>query len=360
MVGARSEQESTTSGRRTTLRDVAAVAGVSPKTVSNVVNDYAHVARGTRQRVQTALDALGYQPNLSARHLRRGRSGFIALVVPALDIPYFAELARHVIRAAATRSLTVVIDQTDGDPERERLVLRRHHGLLLDGVVLSPLGLSSAELERRPHATPFVLLGERVGAGPADHVGIDNVAAAHEATRHLIEVGRRRVAAIGTELREPGSTGELRLRGYVDALRAAGRGFEPELARPAADFRREDGATAMRELLALPEPPDAVFAFNDLLALGAMRAALAEGLRVPEDVAIIGFDDIEEARYSTPTLSTVAPDKARIAALAVEMLIARIADGQDLPAREAAVTYTLCPRESTLGRLAAPDRGPST
>jgi len=146
-----------------------------------------------------------------------------------------------------------------------------------------------------------------------------------------------------------GLAGELRLQGYADALRESGQRFDPDLARPAPRFHRQHGARVMRELLALREPPDAVFAFNDLLALGAMRAALEAGLRVPDDVAIVGFDDIEEGRYSTPTLSTVAPDKARIAALALQLLSARIADDHQ-PGRETQAGYTLHVRESTLGR----------
>ncbi len=207
---------------KTTLKDVAARAGVSPKTVSNVVNGYEHVTPETRSRVEAALEELGYRPNLSARHLRRGASGIIALVVPELDVPYFAELARHVIRAAAERSLTVIIDQTDGDPERERVVLEGDRALLLDGLILSPLGLAREDLERRRDGTPLVLLGEHISGGPVDHVWIDNVAAAREATRHLLSLGRRRIAAIGDQPYEHGETAQLRTRGFVTALQEAG------------------------------------------------------------------------------------------------------------------------------------------
>lgn len=337
-------------GRRpATLRDVAARAGVSVKTASNVVNDYVHVSDEVRGRVQAALDELGYRPNLSARHLRRGRSGIIALAVPDLQIPYFARLARHVIDEASARSLTVIIDQTDGEPERERLVLRGHCALLLDGAILSPIALSATDLERSPDTTPLVVVGERVEAGPVDHVGIDNVSAADEATSHLISLGRRRIAAIGSEPHRVNQAAAFRLRGYARALTDAGLPVDSALIQPAGTWHRRDGAAAMRTLLAFPEPPSAVFAFNDLLALGAVRVVLESGLRVPDDVAVVGFDDIEETRYSTPTLSTISPDIARIAHLALDLLVSRIEDPTGALPRDLRVPHRLRPRESTLG-----------
>lgn len=331
------------------LKDVAALAGVSVKTVSNVVNGYAHVRPHTRSRVQEALEQLNYRPNLSARNLRYGRSGVIALALPELGMPYFAELAGSVVRCAEAQGWTVLIDQTDGQAERERLVLAGIRAHLLDGLILSPLAVSSEDLALRTDDTPLVLLGERIHGGSADHVTIDNVAAARAATAHLAGLGRRRIAAIGDQRRSPGETARLRLAGYRQALEAAGLPVVDELAAQAADYHREDGAWAMAQLLELADPPDAVFCFNDLLALGALRTLLDRGLRVPEDVALVGFDDIEDGRFSTPTLTTIAPDKADIAAQAVELLVRRLGDESREP-REAYADYTLLARESTLGR----------
>ena len=185
-------------GARPSLKDVARLAGVSPKTVSNVIHGYAHIREETRGRVQRALDELNYRPNLSARHLRAGRSGVIALAVPELGIPYFAELADCVIRAAAEHGWTVLIDQTDGLAERERLVTAGIRDQLIDGLIFSPLALGREALLRRTDDTPMVLLGERTHDGPADHVAIDNVAAAKAATAHLVGLGRRRVAPSAT------------------------------------------------------------------------------------------------------------------------------------------------------------------
>jgi DNA-binding LacI/PurR family transcriptional regulator len=337
------------SGGRASLKDVARLAGVSPKTVSNVIHGYAHITDETRGRVQRALDELNYRPNLSARHLRAGRSGVIALAVPELGIPYFAELADCVIRAAEAHGWTVLIDQTDGLAEREQLVTAGIRDQLIDGLILSPLALGPDDLRRRTDDTPLVLLGERIHDGPADHVAIDNVAAAAAATAHLAGLGRRRIAAIGEQGDVGPGTASLRLEGFALALREAGLALDPRLVMPAPSYHRRDGAEAMARLLDLPDPPDAVFCFNDLMAFGAMRVILSRGLRVPGDVAVVGFDDIEEGRFSTPTLTTVRPDKHQLAQLAVSLLNERLGEGQQRPPRELQADFSLVVRESTAG-----------
>jgi DNA-binding LacI/PurR family transcriptional regulator len=338
------------SGDRASLKHVAALAGVSVKTVSNVVNGYAHVTERTRVRVQQAIAELNYRPNLAARQLRQGRSDVIALALPALDLPYFAELARSVIRCAEVRGWTVLIDQTDGLVEREQLVLDGIRGRLIDGLIFSPIALGAADLERRRDTTPLVLLGERVFDGPADHVAIDNIAAARAATAHLIGLGRRRIAAIGDQPLPTSQTAHLRLRGFREALAEAGLPAPPEWTAAVDHYHRGDGAAAMRRLLELPDPPDAVFCFNDLLALGALREAYDQDVRVPEDLAVVGWDDIEDGRYSTPTLTTVSPDKQQIASVAVDFLAARL--GADSgPPHEVTAPFTLAVRESTAGRV---------
>lgn len=330
-----------------TLRDVAERAGVSVRTVSNVVNRFPYVAEETRARVQAALDELGYRPNLAARNLRRGRSGMIALILPELDVPYFTELTQLVIEVAGQHGYTVIIDQTDGDPERERqVVLTSQRAMLFDGVIFSPLGMDETDLRTRTDRTPIVLLGERIAGAGHDYVSIDNVAAARAATEHLLALGRRRIAAIGDQPWETGRTAQYRTHGYRDALEAAGQRYDPALVVRTPRFHRADGAAAMDQMLDWADPPDAVFCYSDLLALGAMRAALRRGVRVPDDVAIVGFDDIEDGRYSTPTLSSVSPDKRRIAELAVDLLLARQHD-DTRPAETHLVDYQLAVREST-------------
>ncbi|OEU86548.1 LacI family transcriptional regulator [Streptomyces abyssalis] len=329
------------------LKDVAERAGVSIKTVSNVVRGKVRVAEPTRRRVLSAIDELDYRPNASARHLRTGRSGVIALAVPELVQPYFSELATAVIAAAREHDVSVLIEETGGNPASELRVASGLSDLLIDGVLLSPQGLDQVTLARRERRVPLVLLGERDYEVAADQVLIDNVAAAREATAHLIAGGRRRIAAVGF-LSDPLFTfSQQRARGYLDALEAAGLPHEPELTPLVPAFSRTAGQAAMRGLLALREPPDAVFCFSDLLASGAVRAVYDSGRTVPRDIAVIGFDDIEETRFSVPSLSTVAPDKRQLARLAVEALLARTAGDPEAPHRTLHVEHRLVAREST-------------
>jgi DNA-binding LacI/PurR family transcriptional regulator len=165
----------------------------------------------------------------------------------------------------------------------------------------------------------------------------------------LIGLGRRRIAAIGDQPGKETGTASLRLAGYRDAVTAAGIRFEPDLVMPVERYQRADGAAAMRRLLELAEPPDAVFCCNDLLAIGAMRAALARGLAVPEQLAVAGFDDIEEGAYSCPSLTTVAPDKTVIAHAAVDLVARRRRDRASMAPQDAQAPFQLVIRESTAG-----------
>jgi DNA-binding LacI/PurR family transcriptional regulator len=331
------------------MKEVASRAGVSVKTVSNVVNGYVHVAPDTRERVQQAIDEMGYSPNLSARGLRSGRTGIIAVALPRLDEPYFAELAAAVIGVAAVRGCTVLVDQTDGLFDREERALAGIRPNLIDGLIFSPLALGPAQLRGPSVSTPLVLLGERASGSSFDHVAIDNVAAARLATGHLLDLGRRRLAAIGSMSTEVAQTARLRLAGFRAATAAAGLCVPDERVQEVTAYRRDEGARAMDLLLDLPEPPDAVYCFNDLLALGALHALHRRGVRVPEDVAVIGTDDIVESSYSRPTLSTVAQDTAEIASLAVDVLLDRIGEGADVPPRQVVASFSLKVRQSTVG-----------
>lgn len=341
----------TESDRPARLKDVAVLAGVSVKTVSNVVNDYPFVRATTRAGVQAAIAQLGYVPNLTARNLRSGRTGVIALAIPQLTAPYFAELAHHVVEAALEYGWTVLVDETGqiddtGLRERERKAaagIRRH---MIDGVILSPLALSEDDLAQYA-SVPLVLLGERLGSQLADHVAIDNRAAAAELTTHLLSGGRRRIGVIGAQRPPFGHSARQRLRGYRTALEEAGIAYDPELVRMASKWGREQGQANTTRLMSLDEPPDAVFCFNDLLGLGAIRALHDLGLRVPEDVAVVGFDDIEDGRFSVPSLTTIAPDKAGIAREAVARLARRLDADITWEPQEVRVGYRLIVRESS-------------
>ncbi len=335
-----------------TLKDVAELAGVSIKTVSNVVNGYQFVSAQTRERVQTAIEKTGYRPNLGARNLRKGRTGFIALAVPELDNPYFAELTGLVITAAHRHDWTVLIEQTHGLRDRELAVVTSARSQRIDAAILSPLAVGPEDLRRAARDTPLVLLGERPVGGRAgrpaiDHVAVDNVAAARAAVEHLIGLGRRRIAAIGDQPGRDAGTASLRMAGYREAMQAAGLSVDPSLVIPAAAYSRAEGASAMNLLLELNEPPDAVFCFNDLLAVGALRTAGIRGLAVPRELAVVGFDDIQEGAYGVPALTTIAPDKKAITDTAVDLAFtAQTRVGKPVP-QDVTAPFELRVRETT-------------
>ncbi|SDS26956.1 LacI family DNA-binding transcriptional regulator [Jiangella sp. DSM 45060] len=329
------------------LKDVADLAGVSFKTVSNVINNHPNVTEKTRQKVLDAIAELRYRPNVSARSLRHGRSGFLAIALPELTSPYFAALASEMGAVAKRQSLTVLIEETFGEAERERIALDSLDTQLIDGVVFSPMAMTSADVAAHPGSTPMVLLGERGHPAGFDHIAIDNVRAAHEVTTHLVGLGRRHIAAVGAQR---GGTGGLRARGYRAALRDAGLPVDPRLVVSDLDFSRASGARAMAALLDSGRPVDAVFCFNDLMALGALRVLHERGLRVPGDVAVAGFDDVEDGRYSTPSLTTVSPDVPFLAAEAIRLIVRRLAD-PEAKAERIDVPFTLEVRESTAGSV---------
>lgn len=335
-----------------TMHDVARVAGVSIKTVSNVINHYPHVRPGTRDRVNAAIEKLDYRPNLSARGLRSGRTGVIGLAVPSLRENYFAELADAVIRAAEKRGLGVMVEQTSGSRDAELLAVSSSRPRFLDGLLFSPVSLGQDDAEALVTDAPLVLLGERIFDGPTDHVTMHNMSSAQAAVEHLIEIGRRRIAVIGAELDgdDEASSASLRLRGYLRALEQAGIALDPTLVRQTAmsQWNRAGGAAAVHRLVEEGVDFDAVFALNDTLGLGVLRALVEEKVRVPDDVAVIGFDNIDESKYSIPSMSTVDTGRDEIARIAVDRLIERINEkGERRPPETFKPDFRIVRREST-------------
>ncbi len=334
-----------------TLKDVAARAGVSTQTVSNVVRGKtSEVGSTTIQRVQDAIAELRYQPSMVARQLRSGRSRVIALIVPDLINPYFAKVAMHVIAAATEHGYTVLIDYTAGRAEAEMRALEALRPHMISGAIFSPLALGVDELVAHAGKTPVVLLGEHLFGSPYDHVDVDNVEAARVATCHLLDLGRRRIAAIGALGSAGENTSRLRLQGYALALASAGIALDKSLteAVPSNSMHRLDGAQAVRRLLAKDHPPDGIFCFTDLLALGAMPVLHEAGCRIPEDVAVVGFDDIEESQLAYPPLTTVAVSTEDTCRQAVSLLVGRIDGTWTGPPARVQPPFELVVRASTV------------
>ncbi len=329
---------------RATVRDVAVRAGVSPKTVSNVVNGTVPVSPATRERVERAIAELDYVPNFSARGLRNGRNGMIALALPDLDTAYSSEIAHHVVEVAESRGLSVQIEETHGAADGERRLLSRARAQLVDGLILNPTRLETSAVQADVALPPVVLIGE-VDQPIADHVWVDNVTAVRELTARLIRLGHRRMAVLGGLAT---ASSRLRLEGHALALAAAKLPGSEELI-IAAEWNTRGGAEALSRWLADHEPPDAVLCLTDSMAIGALHALWSAGLRVPDDVSVVGYDDIAEAAYLTPPLTTVGFDKREFAEAALGLLVERIVD-PGRPIRSVTVPYRIVDRESVRPR----------
>jgi DNA-binding LacI/PurR family transcriptional regulator len=333
------------------MNDVATLAGVSIKTVSNVINGYPYIRSETKERVESAIRSLDYRLNVSARNLRAGRSRTITLAVPELTQPYFAELAQSVIDEAAAVDLTVFVETTGGRPERELAIVTGVQPILSDGLIFSPQGMTPDAASAIRPGVPMVLLGERVFHSPFDHVTMANEAAAEAAVAHLLDLGRRRVLLLGSLDAEGDdvSTGSLRMRGALNAFAKRGLAVDRSLISFQDAWDRPHGEQAIRALLASGTRFDAVFGMNDAIALGALRGLLRAGVSVPDDVAVVGFDDTLDAKYSTPSLTSISPGRAEIAKIAVELLNARLnAAAEDREHVELSAPFELMVRESTV------------
>lgn len=345
---------------RATVKDVAKLAGVSPKTVSNVINGVVFVRPETRARVEQALTALDYVPNLSARGLRNGRSGMIGLALPDLLRPYSAEITHLVVELAHERGWGVQIEQTAAEPRREFELLSKARAHLVDGLILNPVNLDDSAVMSAGPLPAVVLIGD-VEQDVVSQVCIDNVAAARDLTQHLVDQGFRRIAAVGVPEVPSGSSGtgriggrtdsagtaaaRLRTLGYREVLRAAGC-HDPALEIPLDRWSPEGAATVVARHLAEHEPPDAIFCFTDTIATGALSALWTAGVAVPGDCAVAGFDNILESRFTVPPLTTVDFDRRAFVQAALDLLAERMADPGAAP-RRVVVPHRVIARAST-------------
>lgn len=323
-----------------TLADVARLVGVSPMTVSNVVHDRPGVSDAVRRRVQEAIEATGYRPNPSAQALKSGRTGVIGLAVPSLGSPYFGQLAARVAEAAAARGFRLAVEQTGARVAGELEAIAASRRMALDGLILSVVDSNPAELRVHADDAPLVLLGERAPDREIDHVSMPNDAGAEAATRHLLAAGSRRIVFMGSVAPDRNEGLARRQVGYEAGLGA--HGLTPVLV-SVLSLTMEAGRAAAG---ALPPGTDAVVAATDTLALGVLRGLADLGRPVPDEVRVVGFDDLEESVYAVPSLTSVRPDHDWMAARAVDSLVERI-EGRSGPAVAHVSPFTLVVRESS-------------
>lgn len=306
------------------LKDVARLSGVSIATASRVVTAPHLVNETTRERVQRAIDTLQYRPSRVARRLRRdsARANLIGLVVPDVQNPFFADVARGVENVAQAKGYMVFVGNSDEDAEKERGYLELMRAESVDGLILPPTSEAAPALAALAKAgVPVVCVDRRLPNVPLDTVVADNVRGADAATTHLLELGHRRVGFV--EGRPQLSTSRERLLGYRRALEAHDVTFDEHLVR-AGDSRQESGYRLARELLESDAPPTALLVGNNLMTLGALAAIRELGLRMPDDVALIGYDDLPWAAAFEPPLTAVRQPAYEMGRRATELLLRRV------------------------------------
>jgi len=330
------------------IKDVAAAAGVSTATVSRVLSDHPHVRPELRTRVLSAVAELEYRPNLVARSLRAQKTNAIGLILSDIGNPFFAGISRAVEDTAYEHGFSVLLCNTDENPEREALYLDLMRAEQVAGVILSPTQRTMARFAELNVAFPVVLVDRSLKNGDADAVLLDNVNAAMELTTHLLEQGYRRIAAL---LGDTGTTGRERQRGYEAALREYGLAPVSALVRHVRP-RIETGRAATLELLDSDPACDAILTGNSLLTAGALQAIREQNLTIPRDVALAGFDETIWSSLVEPAITTLAQPTAEIGKTATELLLQRIAAPQRAP-RKVILQGTLHVRDSSAARVPA-------
>ncbi|MDO4899797.1 LacI family DNA-binding transcriptional regulator [Actinomyces sp.] len=307
-----------------TIADVARRAGVSPKTVSNVLNGYRYLRPETKERVERAIRELGYTVNLAARGLRRGRTGMVTLAMPDLRDPYLAELSGQIIHAAEREGGRVLVTQTDGRRERELEVLHGANRHFTDGTILSPQALGPQDMGQYEVDFPLVLLGERVDPPDIDRVTLPNAAAAYALTAYVLGLGCRRVVLLGCAPGTDHGSAPLREQGFRAAHADMGVEIDENLLLTESTWRLPQGTQRMNALIDSGAAFDAVVAMNDALAIGALHSFRAHDIPVPGAVKVVGIDNIEDASFTSPTLTSLSVDHGEFAREAVRLLLTRI------------------------------------
>jgi LacI family transcriptional regulator len=332
------------------MKDIAKDLGLSVVTVSKVLRDHPDIGEETRKRVLQRVKELDYEPNILARSLVTGRSYLVGLIVPGLIHPFFAEVAKALSKAIVGKGYSLIVSSSEEDPELEAREIRHLVARRLDALVIASSS-SDTQIFHRMHnqSQPFILIDRAFDGLEADFVGIDDVAAGRMATAHLIEIGRRHIAHIsGRE----NSTGVRRRQGYMEALRAHKLPLGEEYI-VSCDFVDTDshrqGAEAMRQLIQRRPRPDAVFCYNDPMAIGAMHVILDAGLRVPEDIALVGCGNLNYNDWLRVPLTSIDQHSHIIGERAGEILLKVIEGRRESEPAKIILEPSLIVRASTAG-----------
>jgi LacI family transcriptional regulator, fructose operon transcriptional repressor len=324
------------------IKEVAEAAGVSTATVSRVLSNGLHVRSEVRARVMAAVERLGYRPNLVARSLRSQQSNTLGLIVSDIRNPFFTSISRAVEDVAYEQGFSIFLCNTDENPEKEAIYLHLMRDEGVAGVIFSPTRQTVATFSASNLNFPTVVLDRSIPNGDVDVVVLDNVDAAYRLTTHLIENGYQRIAAL---CGETSTTGQERRLGYEKALRAHGLSPGSELAKYVRP-KIEAGYAAALKMLDSAPPPEAILTTNSLLGAGALQAIRERGLTVPDDIALVTFDETTWASLVQPSITLIAQPTYEIGKTATELLLQRVAD-PDRPTRQVILKGQLLVRGSS-------------
>ena len=329
---------------RVTIRTIAAAAGVSPATVSRVMNGTGAVREDLRRRVEDALALHHFEPNPMARALKGLSTLTIGVIVSDFANPFFTAVVGGVEEVGRRAEHSVILCNADEQRERELHYLRLLHAKRIEGIIVSPCDGSHPDAYSGLGSTPLVFVDREVPGVPADIARVDNVRGAREAVAYLASLGHRRIVTIAG----PGNvtTGAERLTGYRQALDEAGIEVMPD-AIMIGNFKQETGYDLARQLLTLRPRPTAVFVANNLMTLGAMVAFNEAGVEVPEEISVVGFDDVDWAMLSRPPLTVVAQPAYEVGVESAELLLKRMKEGGESKRRTVLLTPQLVVRSST-------------
>lgn len=330
-----------------TIKDIAEIAGVSKATVSRVLNNTKPVSDEIKERVQSVIDETGYRPSSLARSLSRQRTGILGLIIPDVANPFYAELVKGMSEVAKAYHYNILLCNTFREHEKEREFLELLEDKEVDGIIFMTFEFhkyQKAFFDR--YRKPIVTVNRHFEGQEIPNVDIDNEAAAYSAVRYLIELGHRRVGIISSSKTD--DTAIYRVDGYRRALEEAGLSAEEDLV-VESDYHFKSAYEGARQLMTLEDPPTAIFCLNDELAVGAIKYLNDTGRSVPEDVSVIGFDDVPLASMFIPSLTTIRQPIYEMGATAARLLIKRVKD-EPLEWNQQTLPFELVIRNSTAER----------
>ncbi len=326
------------------IQQVAEKAGVSVATVSRVLNNNTTVSPKTRLKVESAIQELNYEPSMLGRNLRNSESRLLLVLIPSISNPFYTEIINGIQDTAIGQNYNILLCETDSNPDRENIYFNMIRNKLADGIISMDPAVNKQKLIELAAQYPIIQCSEYEEGGEIPYVTIDNEMAAYHAVRHLVKLGHEKIALINSD--EKFLYARQRRAGYEKALQESGLMIEEKWIYNTQQLEFDDGSQAMRYLLTLEERPTAVFAVSDTLAIGALKQINASKLRVPEDIALVGFDKISFSNMTNPTLTTISQPMYKMGSTAGMMLINRIKGNK---VDSVILDHELVIRESTLG-----------